>query len=315
MNPDQGRASPMKLLVLGAGAVGGYFGGRAAQAGADVTFLVRPRRRAQLEREGLRIESPHGNATLAVQAVEASEVRPIYDVVLLSCKAYDLDSAMDAIAPAMAEHTVIVPLLNGMAHLARLDERFGAARVMGGTCWISATLDADGVIRQPDPLQRIAFGERGGTSSGPGVELAQVFAAAGVPCELVDNIAQEMWEKIAFLSVFAAATCLFRANIGEIVAAPGGVAALTEAFAVNCEAAARAGHPLRPAARERALLALTTASARNASMRHDLDAGNRVESDQVVGWMVEVARAHGLEPTLLAHAYILLKAYEARRGS
>lgn len=305
----------MKLLVLGAGAVGGYFGGRLAQAGGDVTFLVRPRRRAQLERDGLRIASPHGDATLRVQTVEASAVRPIYDFVLLSCKAYDLDTAMDAIAPAMAEHTVIVPLLNGMAHLVRLEERFGAARVMGGTCWISATLDADGVIRQPDPLQRIAFGERGGGRTGRGAELAHAFAQAGVPCDLVDNIEQEMWEKLAFLSVFAAATCLFRANIGEIVAAPGGLAALEEAFAVNCEAAARAGHPLRPEAIERGRKVLTAGSARNASMRHDLDAGNPVESDQVVGWMAAVARAHGLEPTLLAHAYIQLKAYEARRGA
>ena len=152
----------MKLLVLGAGAVGGYFGGRLAQAGADVSFLVRPARRALLEREGLRIVSPLGDATLAVQTVDASEVRPIYDFVLLSCKAYDLDSAMEAIAPAVGEGTTIVPLLNGMAHLPRLDQRFGASRVMGGTCWISATLDADGVIRHIDPLQRIAFGERGG---------------------------------------------------------------------------------------------------------------------------------------------------------
>jgi 2-dehydropantoate 2-reductase len=305
----------MKLLVLGAGAVGGYFGGRLAQAGADVTFLVRPSRRAQLERDGLRIVSPLGDVTLKVQTVDATTVRPIYDWVLLSCKAYDLDTAMDALGPAVGEDTTVVPLLNGMAHLPRLDERFGTSRVMGGTCWISATLDADGVIRHVDPLQRIAFGERGGVRSGRGVDLAKAFEGTGVPCELVDNIEQEMWEKIAFLSVFAAATCLFRANIGEIVAAPGGLDALQGAFAINCEAAARAGYPLRPEAIERGLRVLTVGSARTASMRHDLDAGNRVEADQIVGWMVNVARAHDLDPTLLAHAYIQLKAYEARRGS
>ena len=303
----------MKLLVLGAGAVGGYFGGRLSQAGADVTFLVRPSRRAQLERDGLRIVSPHGDATLTVQTVDASAVRPIYDCVLLSCKAYDLDSAMEAIAPAVGEGATIVPLLNGMAHLPRLDQRFGASRVMGGTCWISATLDAEGVIRHVDPLQRIAFGHRGGARAGIGVDLVNAFAATGVPCELVENIEQEMWEKIAFLSVFAAATCLFRANIGEIVASPGGLDALKGSFAINCEAAARAGYPLRPEAIERALRVLTVGSARNASMRHDLDAGHRVESDQIIGWMVDVARSHGLEPTLLAHAYTQLKAYEARR--
>ena len=305
----------MKLLVLGAGATGGYFGGRLAQAGADVTFLVRPARRAQLERDGLRIMSPLGDATLAVQTVDASTVRPIYDWVLLSCKAYDLDAAMDAIAPAVGEGTTIVPLLNGMAHLPKLDQRFGSSRVMGGTCWISATLDPDGVIRHVDPLQRIAFGERGGVSSGRGADLSKAFEGTGVPCELVESIEQEMWEKISFLSVFAAATCLFRANIGEIVAAPGGLDALKGAFATNCEAAARAGYPLRPEAIERELKVLNVGSARNASMRHDLDAGNRVESDQIVGWMVDVARTHGLEPTLLAHAYTQLKAYEARRAS
>ena len=305
----------MKLLVLGAGAVGGYFGGRVAQSGADVTFLVRSRRRAQLERDGLRLESPHGDATLAVRTVDASDVEPVYDFVLLSCKAYDLDTAMEAIAPAMAEHSVIVPLLNGMAHLSRLDERFGASRVMGGTCWISATLDPDGVIRQVDPLQRIAFGDRGGASSGRGVALANAFAPTGVPCELVEQTEKERWEKGACLSGFAPATCLFRANIGEIIAAPGGLEAVQEAFAVNCEAAACAGHPLRPAVIERALGALTVPSARNASMRHDLDSGNRVESDQIVGWMADVARAHGLRPTLLAHAFTHLKAYEARLGA
>lgn len=305
----------MKLLVLGAGAVGGYFGGRVAQAGAEVTFLVRPRRRAQLERDGLRIESPHGDVTLPVQTADAADIRPVYDFVLLSCKAYDLDTAMDAIASGVAEHTVLVPLLNGMAHLSRLDERFGASRVMGGTCWISATLDGDGVIRQADPIQRIAFGERGGARPGRGAALANAFLPTGVPCELVDNIEQEMWEKIAFLSVFAAATCLFRANIGEIIAAPGGLEAVKEAFAVNCEAATRAGHPLRPAVIERALGALTVPSARNASMRHDMDSGNRVESDQIIGWMVDVARAHGLKPALLEHAYTHLKVYEARRGA
>ncbi len=303
----------MKLLVLGAGAVGGYFGGRLAQAGADVTFLVRPARRAQLARDGLRIASPLGDATLAVNTVDATTARPDYDYILLSCKAYDLDSAMEAIAPAVGAGCTIVPLLNGMAHLPRLGQRFGASRVMGGTCWISATLDADGVIRHVDPLQRIAFGERRGATSRRGADLARAFEGSGVPCDLVDHIEQEMWEKIAFLSVFAAATCLFRANIGEIVAAPGGLEALKGAFAINCEVAARAGYPPRPEAIERGLRVLTAASARNASMRHDLDAGNRVESDQIIGWMGDMARSHGLEPTLLMHAYTHLKAYEARR--
>src|SRR6185369_2126693 len=150
----------MKLLVLGAGAIGGYFGGRLAQSGTDVTFLVRPKRRAQLQRDGLRIVSPLGDVNLPAKTVVVADLKPEYDVVLLTCKAYDLDSALDAIAPAMAGKCAVVPMLNGMAHLARLEKRFGAANVMGGTCAISVTLDEDGVIHHADALQRISFGER-----------------------------------------------------------------------------------------------------------------------------------------------------------
>ena len=150
----------MKILVLGAGGIGGYFGGRLAQAGADVTFLVRPRRREQLERDGLVVRSPLGDFTLPVKTVLAQDLRPGYDVVLFTCKAYDLDSAMEAIAPAVAGDAAVIPMLNGIAHFERLDARFGRERVMGGTCQINVMLRKDGTVFHADPLQRILFGER-----------------------------------------------------------------------------------------------------------------------------------------------------------
>ena len=151
----------MKCLVLGAGAIGGYFGGRLVESGADVTFLVRPARRAQLERDGLRIESDLGNVSRPVGTVLADSVAPDYDVVLLTCKAYDLQSSMQAIAPAVGPQTAVIPLLNGLAHFAPLDALFGASRVMGGTCMIDATLGSDGVVHHGGTLQRLVFGERG----------------------------------------------------------------------------------------------------------------------------------------------------------
>lgn len=306
----------MKLLVLGAGGIGGYFGGRLAQAGTDVTFLVRPKRREQLERDGLRIRSPVGDVTLRVKTVLASELAPGYDFVLLTCKAYDLDSAIDAIAPAMDGHCAVVPMLNGMAHLARLDQRFGAANVMGGACSISVILEKDGVIRHADALQRIAFGERDRSKSARAQMLADAFAATTIDCELADDIEQNMWEKIAFLSVMAAATCLFRANLGEIIAAPGGRATIDRALDVNFEIAARNGHPVRAAAGEFGRRTLTDpTSKRIASMLYDLEMGLPVESDHTVGWMLEQAQAHGIDATLLSFAYTHLKAYEARRAA
>ncbi|MBI3716297.1 MAG: NAD(P)-binding domain-containing protein, partial [Betaproteobacteria bacterium] len=134
----------MKILVLGAGGTGGYFGGRLAQAGNDVTFLVREKRAAQLAREGLVIESPRDTVTLRVATVLAADVRPEYDLVILSCKAYDLQSAIAAIVPAMGSHTCVVPLLNGMTHMAALEQAFGPRRVMGGVAQIAATLTPAG---------------------------------------------------------------------------------------------------------------------------------------------------------------------------
>jgi len=306
----------MKLLVLGAGAIGGYFGGRLAEAGTDVTFLVRPRRREQLARDGLCIQSPLGDLNMPVKTVLAPELVPGYDLVLLTCKAYDLDSALDAISPAMDGRCAVVPMLNGMAHLARLDQRFGAERVMGGACSLSVSLEPDGVIRHADPLQRIAFGERDRSKSARAQRLADAFAATTIEWELADDIEQNMWEKIVFLSVLASVNCLFRANLGEVISAPGGLAAIERALAVNVEIATRKGHPPRAAAIEFGRRTLTEpGSKRSGSMLHDLESGLPVESDHVIGWMLEQARAEGLDATILSLAYTHLKAYEARRAA
>src|SRR5665647_861814 len=146
----------MKVLILGAGAVGGYFGGRLVQAGADVTFLVRPQRAQKLAAAGLVIRSPLGDAEMQVRTVLQEVVRPDYDLVLLSCKAYDLEASIAAIGGAIGPNTLILPLLNGMAQLDRLEQAYGAARVLGGTCYIASTLDAEGAIRHLGKFQGIA---------------------------------------------------------------------------------------------------------------------------------------------------------------
>jgi 2-dehydropantoate 2-reductase len=304
----------MKILVLGAGGIGGYFGGRLAQAGADVTFLVRPKRREQIRRDGLRIESPLGDAKLAVNTVLAEELKPGYDLVLFTCKAYDLDSAMDAIAPVMDGNCAVVPQLNGIAHLEKLDRRFGRSQVMGGVAQINVTLRRDGVVHHMDKLGRIVFGERDKRPSARSQALGDAFAKTNVDWKLSPDIELEMWEKIVFLSALAATTCLFRANVGEIIAAPGGKEAMERVLAANVEIATREGYPPRPASIEFARERLTNpAGTWSASMMRDLEAGGSVEGDHIVGWMLERARKHGIDDTILSLAYTHLKAYEARR--
>ena len=314
----------MKLLVLGAGGIGGYFGGRLAEAGADVTFLVRPKRREQIARDGLRIESPLGNATIAAKTVVAGEVRPGYDLVLFTCKAYDLDSAMEAIAPVMRGREApgsndkcgVLPMLNGMAHLERLDQHFGSAQVMGGIAQINVTLKRDGTVAHMDPLARIVFGERDKQVSPRAQALADAFAKTRVEWKLSPGIEQEMWEKLVFLCALAAATCLFRANVREIMAAPGGREAMERLLATNAAIAAAEGYPPRRNSIDFSRERLTDPEGLwSASMLRDLEGGGQVEGDHIVGWMLERARRHGIDDTVLSLAYTHLKAYEARRAA
>ncbi len=156
----------MRILVVGAGAVGGYFGGRLAAAGQDVTFLVRAGRAERLQRDGLVINSARGDLTLRdVKTILAGVGAEPFDLVLLSCKAYSLDDAIDSFAPLVGESTLILPLLNGMRHVDVLKEKFGASRVLGGQCVIAATLNAAQHIVHLNDMHAITFGElAGGTS-------------------------------------------------------------------------------------------------------------------------------------------------------
>lgn len=315
----------MKLLVLGAGGIGGYFGGRLAQAGVDTTFLVRPKRRAQIAANGLVIESPLGNARIAARTVVAGELEPGYDLVLFTCKAYDLDSAMDAIAPAIRgreapagmEHAgcAILPLLNGLAHLERLEARFGSAAVMGGTCQINAGLAPDGTVQHWEPLNRILFGERDRSKSARAQAFADALARTTIDGTWSEDIVQDMWEKIVFLSALAATTCLFRGNVGEIMATAEGKAIATRCYEANVAIARAEGHAPREPMLSWGIERLTRPGPQSASMLRDMEAGKPVEADHIVGYMLALARKHGIDDTVLAMALTHLKTYEARRAA
>jgi len=306
----------MKILVLGAGGIGGYYGARLAEGGADVTFLVRAKRREQIARDGLAIESPLGNARIAAKTVLAENVGAGFDVVLFTCKAYDLGSAMDAIAPAMRDGCRVLPLLNGLAHFEALDARFGRERVMGGTAHINVVLRADGSILHGDKLNRIVFGVRDASQAAIAQSLGEAFAKTNIDWRLSPDIDQDLWEKVTFLCALASVTCLFRANVGEVVAAPGGQEVMLRALEANIAIATREGHAPRPDSVASARKRLTQPGADwSSSMLRDIETGKPVEADHIVGWMLERARRHGVDDTVLALAYAHLKAYEKRRAA
>lgn len=313
----------MKILVLGAGATGGYFGGRLAEAAqlgkstADVSFLVRPARAERLAASGLRVESPHGDIAMPVRTVVQTELQPDYDLVLLTCKAYDLDSAIQSIAPAMRADTPILPVLNGLAHFDRLDREFGAARVLGGCCHIAGLLTPEGVVRQMTEVHRITYGPRlcnGAAAKAALDELHAAFRTTPVDARHVDDIEQEIWEKFVFLATLAGMTTLMRGAVGDIVAAQGG-AALTRRMLAECEAAAAAaGKPSRPKAAASTLKTLTQPGlSLTASMLRDLESGGRTESDHIVGDMRRRALAAGHDASMLEAASVHLQVRDLRR--
>ncbi len=305
MNPS------IRTLVVGAGAVGGYFGGRLSEAGRDVTFLVRPRRAEELAESGLRIRSRLGDVTISnPPTILAENLTSIFDLVLLSCKAYDLPSAIASFAPAVGKETVILPLLNGMRHLDVLDGKFGPDRVFGGQCLIAATLNEKREIVHLNDAHAIAFGERDGTISDRVMAVDRLMEGARFNHRASPNIVLEMWEKWVFLATLAGSTCLFRATIGDISVAPGGTDFILGLFKECQSIAAAEGYPPSESFLERTRVMLTaTGSLLTASMLRDIEAGAPIEADHIIGDLL--ARGHA---SLLAIVYAGLKAYENRRS-
>jgi 2-dehydropantoate 2-reductase len=304
----------MRILVLGAGALGGYFGARLVEAGRDVTFLVRPKRAAKLQR-GLFVKSPAGDIRLdKPQAITADKLKQPFDVVLLTCKAYDLENAMEAIAPAVGSNTSILPLLNGMSHIDRLNARFGKANVLGGWCGISATVNQADEILHLAPFHTLSFGEQDG---GKSARVAAVHAAtSGAKFEVLasDAVIHEMWEKWIFIAAGAGITCLMRGTAGDIVAA--GAVELSSALLGECAAIAAAhGFPPRQGALERYTSMLTApGSAFTASMLRDIEANMPIEADHILGDLLQRGADKAQSTPLLRAAFAHVKTYEARRS-
>lgn len=309
----------MKIAILGAGALGGYFGGRLLQAGRDVRFLVRPARARLLAEQGLVIHSPCGDAKIddppIMTAAELQQAPQAFDLILLSCKAYDLDDAMDNIAPAVGQNTLIVPMLNGMRHIDVLSERFGKEKVLGGLCLISAALGENGAIHHFQNMHDLVFGALDESQADAAQAVAQALDGANFRAVNARDIHQRMWEKWVFITSLASLTTLFRASVGDIVAAGG--TTISEAVYDECASiAAHYGHAPRPAAVEAGKRFLTTpGSTITASMYKDMRNGTHTEAEHIIGDMLTRRKMAGdIAPTPLLEAAILnLRIFETQR--
>jgi 2-dehydropantoate 2-reductase len=304
----------MRALVVGAGSVGGYFGGRLASVGRDVTFLVRPRRATQLAGK-LMISSQGQETVVPIKSITAGELAGKFDVILLAVKAYQLDGAIEDFAPYVSEATMILPVLNGMKHMDALRSRFGADHVLGGAARIATTLDERGRILEQANFHDLAYGEWSGERSARIVALDEFMRGAGFNARLSTDIEREMWEKWAMLASVGAITCLMDADIGQVARAPGGVDFVRALFGEVAAVIARAWRPLAESFKSQLHSFLSDkASTITSSMYRDMKAGHRIEADQIVGDLVSRGAAAGVATPLLSTALVRLKVYEQAQG-
>ena len=305
----------MRTLFVGAGATGGYFGGKLAEAGKDITFLVRPGRQAVLDRRGLRITSPSGETTVSrPRTITATTVDGPYDLVVLAVKSYALEQALIDMAPAIGPQTVIVPLLNGMRHVDELQGAFGAERAWGGVCLVQSTLDPDGDVVLLAPMHRLGYGPLDGSEDERLPEVTYALSGEEFDSNPSRTIVEDMWSKWVYLAAAAGLTTLMRAAIGDINAAPGGpdlgARMASEAIAISTAA----GHEPRPAAVEVVRRNLATTGPRTSSMYRDMARGLPVEADAILGDLLAEAAKHDVPAPMLAAAYTNLSIYATKRA-
>lgn len=303
----------MKIMVVGAGAVGGYFGARLAAAGRDVTFLVREGRAAAIRENGLRVDSPHGDLHLQPQLALREDITTPYDLIILGVKSYALDSAINDFAPAVGPGTMILPMLNGMAHIDHLVAHFGDDAVLGAACRIVGELSPTGVIRQLTGMHSLTYGDRAGGISQRILDLDEVLKGAGFEAEPSPDIVQEMWDKWVNLASLGAVTCLFRGTIGEVASVEGGIAVAKELIGEILAVAQSNGHASSKEVAEHIVARLTDPnSGLTSSMYRDMQSGHAVEAEQILGDLLSRAGTTSVPLPLLRAAVTTMRVHAAR---
>jgi len=299
----------VKILILGAGGVGGYFGARLIQAGADVTYLLRDKRHAKIQAEGLVIETPKDTFTVQPKAITRDQLKPEYDLIVLAPKSFDFEDALASLEGASAKG-VFLPFLNGLDHIQQLDAKFGKDRVMGGVAQIAATISPTGAVKQLTDLHMLTVGHRSAAHEHIAREFYALCENAGFDRLYSDDIEQSLWDKWVFLASLAGMTTLCRGHVGKISAAPWGVESTTSFYAESCAIAAANGFPTKDSAQKRSLDMLTNVkSSFAASMLRDLTQGNMTEHEHILGQMIQRGVSKGVVCPLLklAHTHLVVE--------
>lgn len=301
----------MRILVLGAGGVGGFFGGRLVEKGEDVTFLVRSKRKKQLEERGLVIRSVNGDFSFQPKLITKEDQTAPFDVILFSTKAYHLNEGIQDLKPFVGENTAIIPLLNGIAHVSLLQKEFGEEKVIGGLCFIETTLNDQGEIVQTSAANRLMFGEMKSQDSERIKHISKAFAGTKSSFILSENITQDMWHKYLFITVMSGVTTLMRAPIGPIRESESGRDFIQNLFEECMEIMRCVGAPIKDNIVQEHMKTIDKISYNmKSSMQRDMEKGSSIEAKHLQGYLLDVAEQFSIEAPLLGAVYQNLKVYE-----
>ncbi|MBT2570648.1 ketopantoate reductase family protein [Planococcus sp. ISL-110] len=303
----------MKILIVGAGAIGGYFGGRLLEKGEDVTFLVREGRKDKLQQTGLKIQSKHGDLQLQPKLITKKDQSPPFDVVLVSTKSYQLAGAIEDIRPFVSAETMILPLLNGIAHLQLLTKAFGEERVIGGLCFVETTLAEDGTIVQTSPVHQLVYGERTGEKTERIERLEQAFTGTKAEFIKSDNINQEMWHKYLFITAMSGITSMMESPIGPIRDLETGQRTIHTLLQELAAIMQKMEAPIQPGIADKQLKRINSmAAGMKSSMQRDIEKLQPTEAEHLQGYLL--ARSEEMEMTvpILEIIYTKLKLYEQK---
>ncbi|WP_459501311.1 2-dehydropantoate 2-reductase [Bacillus sp. C1] len=301
----------MRILVLGAGGIGGYFGGRLVEKGEDVTFLVRSGRKQQLEKNGLVIRSIKEDFSFTPQLIIKTESVDPFDLILFSTKTYHLEEAINDLKPFVGENTIIIPLLNGIAHLSALQQVFGEDKVIGGLCFIETTLNDEGDVVQTSAADQLVFGEIKNLHTERIHRVVDTLKGTKASFVLSNHIVQDMWHKYLFITVMSGVTTLMRAPIGPIRESDGGRDLIRNLFEEVAQIMKVSGAPIQDHIVDEHMKTIDKISYdMKSSMQRDMEKGSSIEGEYLQGYLLKLAKQLHIDAPLLKIIYQNLKVYE-----
>lgn len=301
----------MRILIVGAGGIGGYFGARLMESDQDVTFLVRSNRKAQLEKTGLQIRSVNGDVNLVPKLITAKHQTQQYDLIVLTTKSYQLGGAIEDIRPFVGEASMILPLLNGISHVDDLVSAFGEERVLGGLCFIETTLDENGAIIQTSPMNQLVYGERSGKETARIREVQKAFEGTTADFILSENIEQDMWHKYLFITAMSGITAAMESPIGPIRELESGQRTISTLLHELVSVMKALGAPIKETIAEDQLAKINSLGPNmKSSMQRDMEKGQSIEAGHLQGYLLEKALAEEIAVPVLDAIYTKLKIYE-----